>query len=82
MNCQEILEKICDYIDKDMDPALCEEFEKHMDDCQPCVAFINTVKKTVELFGAAGQLPPEIPKPVSANLRNYLKENIDESGGA
>ncbi|MEE8417886.1 MAG: zf-HC2 domain-containing protein [candidate division Zixibacteria bacterium] len=76
MNCQEILDKICDYIDKELDPSICDDIEKHIKDCEPCVAFINTVKKTVELFKRTGEEPPEIPKPVSSNLRSYLNENI------
>ena len=79
MNCQEILEKIGDYIDRDIDPSLCEEIEKHIENCEPCVAFINTLKKTVELFGQTTQAPPGIPEPVSANLKSYLKENIAHS---
>lgn len=78
MNCQDILEKICDYIDKDLDPAICKDIEDHIEDCEPCVAFINTIKKTVELFGGAGQEPPIIPKPVSINLKSFLKNHIDD----
>lgn len=78
MNCQDILDKICDYIDKDLDPAICTDIEEHIEDCEPCVAFINTIKKTVELFKSAGQEPPNIPKPVSSNLKSFLKDNIDD----
>lgn len=76
MKCQEIFEKISDYIDRDLDPGICDEIENHIRDCEPCVAFLNTLKKTVELF--RGGIPDkEIPQPVSSNLMQFLKENID-----
>ncbi|VAX15583.1 hypothetical protein MNBD_NITROSPINAE03-684 [hydrothermal vent metagenome] len=78
MNCQDILDKICDYIDKELDPAICKDIEDHIEDCEPCVAFINTVKKTVDLFKKTGQEPPDIPEPVSSNLMSFLKDKREE----
>ena len=80
MNCLDILEKIGDYVDKELDPALCGEIERHLEDCDPCVAFVNTLKKTVELFNRAKISENSIPEPVSSKLRGFLKENISNAG--
>ncbi|MBI4827740.1 MAG: zf-HC2 domain-containing protein [Nitrospinae bacterium] len=80
MNCLDILEKIGDYVDKELDPTLCVEIEKHLEDCDPCVAFVNTLKKTVELFNRAKISENSIPEPVSSKLRGFLKENISTAG--
>ncbi len=50
MECKEMLEKLSEYIDGDLDPKLCEDLEKHMTDCNPCLIFVNTLKKTISLF--------------------------------
>ena len=76
MNCMDILDKLSDYLDKELDPSLCQEIEKHVEDCEPCIAFINTLKKTVSLFNGQKEAGPEIPKPVSTNLKDFLKDNI------
>ncbi|MGK7345513.1 MAG: anti-sigma factor family protein [Candidatus Nitrospinota bacterium M3_3B_026] len=76
MRCEEIFQKIGDYLDKDLDPHICEEIEDHIKDCEPCVAFINTLKKTVELFQVAKE-DETIPEPVSSNLLRFLKKNIE-----
>lgn len=76
MRCEEIFQKIGDYLDKDLDPHICEEIEDHIKDCEPCVAFINTLRKTVELFQVA-KADETIPEPVSSNLLKFLKDNIE-----
>ncbi len=78
MNCQELLEKISEYIDKDIDPTLCQEIEEHVEDCEPCVAFINTLKKTVEMFEGYAEQSQNIPAPISKSLKDYLRENLNE----
>ncbi|VAX17882.1 hypothetical protein MNBD_NITROSPINAE01-1067 [hydrothermal vent metagenome] len=76
MECREIFDRLSEYIDRELDPSLCDEIENHIKDCEPCVAFINTLKKTVELFNK--ELPSnDIPKPVSANLHEFLKKELD-----
>lgn len=78
MKCEEILDKISEYIDQELDPSLCQEIEKHIEDCEPCVAFVNTLKKTVALFKSSAESQPDVPENVSENLKSFLKENIDK----
>ncbi|MDH5636996.1 MAG: zf-HC2 domain-containing protein [Nitrospinota bacterium] len=78
MKCTDILEKISDYLDKELDPSICKEIESHVKDCEPCIAFLNTMRKTVELFNDAGKKETEIPGPVSDKLMSFLKQNVIE----
>ncbi|MDH5757469.1 MAG: zf-HC2 domain-containing protein [Nitrospinota bacterium] len=75
MKCTDILEKISDYLDKELDPDICKEIENHIHDCEPCIAFVNTMRKTVELFNKAGREPAPVPEHVSDKLMNFLKKN-------
>ncbi len=77
MKCKEIFEKLGDYIERDLDDHLCDEIEDHIKDCEPCIAFINTLKKTVEIFQRSVPEEDEIPEPVSENLMQFLKDKID-----
>ncbi len=71
MECKEILKGLSEYIDGELDPRLCEELEKHMGDCQPCLVFINTLKKTLSLYKYASSEP--LPKEVHLRLHDFLK---------
>lgn len=76
MECRDIFEKLGEYIDRELDDSICDEIDEHMKDCEPCIAFINTLRKTVELFKTEGAEQTNIPNPVSENLMNFLKKEI------
>lgn len=77
MKCKDIFEKLGDYLDRELEGDICAEIESHIKDCEPCIAFINTLKKTVELFHSAVKPDePPIPKPVSNNLMEFLRNNL------
>jgi len=72
MGCKEILEKLSDYIDGDLDPQICQDLERHMQDCNPCLLFIDSLKKTITLYKYAASEP--LPKEVHLRLHDYLKK--------
>lgn len=48
-NCRELFAQLSDYIDGDLDPGICEEIDRHMEGCDPCVAFVESLRRTVKL---------------------------------
>lgn len=78
MTCREIFERLNDYLDQELDPDLCDKIDNHVENCEPCIAFINTLKKTVELFQGydEGEAPRELPEPVRDNLKKFLEQNL------
>ena len=73
LSCREILDNLSSYIDAELDPSLCEEIERHMAGCNPCVAFLNTLKKTVVLYRSCGE-QDDVPQKVHIDLHNFLRE--------
>ena len=49
MKCEEILAMLNEYVDGTVDPAICEEFEKHMAGCNPCQVVVDNIRKTITL---------------------------------
>ena len=47
-SCREIFAALSDYLDKALDPKLCERLEKHLAGCTPCEAFLADLEQTVE----------------------------------
>lgn len=72
LSCREILEKLSEYIDEEIDPAVCDEIEAHMAGCSPCIAFLNTLKKTVKLYNTAGE-EVKVPEEASQKLHDFLR---------
>lgn len=72
MECRELLEKLSEYIEGELDPQLCLELEKHMKDCHPCLLFVNSLKKTITLYKYACDDP--MPKEVHLRLHAFLKK--------
>jgi anti-sigma factor RsiW len=58
LNCREMFERLSEYIDGELDARLLECFDEHTRDCEPCQAFIATLRKTVELCRESGSDAP------------------------
>jgi anti-sigma factor RsiW len=40
--------ELSNYLDEQLDDSLCEELERHLGGCEPCKAFLSSLKATVE----------------------------------
>lgn len=80
LSCREILDNLSAYIDAELDPSLCEEIEEHMKGCNPCIAFLNTLKKTVVLYKCCGEDDDDVPEQVRIDLHRFLRQTCDQRG--
>ena len=69
--CQEILDHVSDYLDGELEAALCAELEAHLAGCHNCRVLVDTVRKTITLYHA--QSPAELPSDVEGRLYRVLK---------
>jgi RNA polymerase sigma-70 factor (ECF subfamily) len=46
--CRRLFAALSDYMDGVIDDAVCEEMDLHLNDCQPCQAFLSSLKNAVE----------------------------------
>jgi hypothetical protein len=49
--CREVFAHLSEYLDQELDPALCEAIDEHNADCAPCEAFLASLRKTIDLLG-------------------------------
>jgi RNA polymerase sigma-70 factor, ECF subfamily len=52
-HCKEMFAELSNYLDDELDDSLCEELEKHMDGCEPCMAFLSSLERSIQLCRAA-----------------------------
>jgi anti-sigma factor RsiW len=77
MTCRELIEILDDYLDGALASDLVGDFERHLDGCAPCRAYIATYRKTREVGAAAARV--DMPAEMQARLRHFL---ADKLGGA
>ncbi len=77
-NCKEIIDLLGDYLDGDLPADRRHAFEGHMNDCPPCLEFLDSIRDTRSL--AESLRCEAIPEPVRKSLRAFLdRERKDRS---
>ncbi|MEK7684417.1 MAG: anti-sigma factor [Verrucomicrobiota bacterium] len=79
MKCEEMLALLSEYVDGTIDPAICDEFEKHMTGCNPCQVVVDNIRQTITLY-QRGQ-PCELPLPFREKLHAALRERWKQKHG-
>lgn len=74
MTCREAIEALADYLEAALGPGVAEALERHLRDCRPCQAYLNTYRKTRELAGRVGA--QEMPAEMKEHLRRFLLERL------
>jgi hypothetical protein len=76
MKCSELLAALNEYVEGTVDPAICEEFEKHMAGCNPCQVVVDNIRKTITIYkeGKACELPVPFRQKLHSALRQRWKE--------
>ena len=69
-SCQELLGQLSDYIDGELEEALCAELEAHLAGCPNCRVMVDTVRKTITLYSR--QATTELPSEVEVRLLRVL----------
>jgi anti-sigma factor RsiW len=61
LTCAEIVEIVTDYLEGALDPPDRERLEEHLALCDGCTAYIEQMRRTIELTGRLREddLPPE-----------------------
>jgi anti-sigma factor RsiW len=75
VTCKQFIEDfLADYLDATLGPEVVADLERHLAICPPCVAYMNTYRKTRHLI--ARETAPEMPQEMKAILRKFLLEQL------
>jgi anti-sigma factor RsiW len=72
MKCDDLLLLLNDYVDGDVDPAMCEELEGHLAGCNPCQVVVDNIRRTISLY--RGEEVFELPLELRERLCRSLRE--------
>ncbi len=67
MKCQEFVDFLMDYLDGELPEGERATFEEHMDECPPCVTYLDTYAETLRLGRTLcrdpeGPVPEDVPE--------------------
>jgi len=82
MKCQDLLAALNDYVDGDLDPAICDGFEEHLAGCNPCEIVIDNIRNTIRLYncGEPVELPAELHQRLCGVLRKRFEAKFPPAG--
>ncbi len=83
MKCEDLLRQLNDYVDKDIDPDVCTDFEGHLQDCNPCKIVVDTIRKTIKLYkdDTVYEMPIKFHDRLHQTLRDRWKNKMEENDG-
>jgi anti-sigma factor RsiW len=74
LTCREVIGLLADYLEQTLSARALEDFERHLDHCPPCIAYLRTYQKTRELTGEAMRVA--MPEDMQSRLRQFLIEQL------
>ena len=77
LTCQQLTEVILDYVTDEMVPALRAAFERHLDLCPDCVAFLHTYRETIRTTRSVRY--EDVPAEMVHRVQHFLLERIKGS---
>lgn len=76
MKCHDLLRMLNDYVDGDIDPSICKEFDKHLAGCNPCRVVVDNIRQTIVLY--KGEREYALPAPCRKRLHDALREKWEQ----
>ena len=71
-NCKRMFALLSEYLDMELPAGACKEMAAHIAGCEPCAAFTESLRKTIEL--CREYQPKELPGPIARDARQELLE--------
>lgn len=77
LECREIFAKLSEYLDRELPDDLCQKIAAHIDECPPCVEFVASLRKSVDL---CRRLRADAPsRPLSDEIMDRLLDSYRSS---
>lgn len=69
-DCKKMFAMLSEYLDLELPPDACKQMEAHIAGCEPCAAFTESLRKTVQL--CREYQPQTLPGPIADAARRKL----------
>jgi hypothetical protein len=48
-DCAGVFTRLSEYLDRELSDMSCGEIERHISDCAPCIKFVESLRKSIDL---------------------------------
>jgi RNA polymerase sigma-70 factor (ECF subfamily) len=81
-SCLKVFEKLSEYLDGELSPQDCLHIQEHIQDCAPCVAFVESLKNSIQAVRklGPGESAGEVPTEVSDKLKAAWQAALERRG--
>jgi len=76
LSCKEVMARLVDFIDGDMEPGLKNEIEQHLKNCPLCIGLKKSYEKTINLLKKSQQVEPD--KEMIDRVWNYVSSHLSK----
>ncbi len=70
--CKEVFALLSDYLNLELPADACEDMHAHIASCAPCIEFVESLRKTVDLCRRFQ--PQEVPAPLGEEAKAQLMQ--------
>jgi len=78
LTCEDVIGMLLEYLEARLDASTLAALERHLAACAPCVAYLNTYRRTRELTATAERA--DMPDEMKARLRDFLLAHLRGGG--
>jgi hypothetical protein len=76
MTCRDAIALLSDYLEATLGEDVLERMEDHFRDCAPCVAYLNTYRRTRDMAAEVNRV--EMPEEMRRRLREFLLAHLSQ----
>lgn len=66
-DCKKLFDAVSPYLDRELDAADCAEFTRHMEGCEPCKRYLESIRATRDALRRVGEAP-DLPESEAQSL--------------
>ncbi|WP_322488198.1 anti-sigma factor family protein [Chloroflexus sp.] len=75
-HCLDLIDRLNDYLDGELNAASCAELEEHLRQCPECQALLASLQQTVDLLHHLDDLPPPLPPALEDRLIHQMQQQM------
>lgn len=79
MNCKGVIREISNYMDGELELAIRQELERHLEHCGDCMLILDQTRKSIEILCDSEPIP--LPSDLHTRLRAALRDKLGNKPG-
>ena len=81
-DCKDYFAMLSEYLDGELSAEQCVQMEQHLKGCEPCIAFVESLRQTIALCRDTGGGATPVPEAAKDALREAYRKSLTTLRGA